>query len=130
MWIDITSYIIHWIMALSFFLMIPLPFFLKGMEGENLLFIKKIYRPIIHFAHAGIIGSIITGLFLIQEWLSWWTIAVFVLWLVIGAFLGLTAKSLRISMENNQSNSSLLKHSWILTSAVLTMFILKFANWF
>ncbi len=130
MWLEISSFIIHWLMALAFFMLIPLPFFLKGMEGENLLFIKKLYRPIMHFAHVGLIGSIITGIFLIQNGLSWWIIVVFVLWLTIGALLGLTAKNLRLSMENNNKDRSLLRFSYILTVAILGMFILKFANWF
>ncbi|SDH01164.1 hypothetical protein SAMN05192534_101313 [Alteribacillus persepolensis] len=130
MWFEIINFIIHWLTALSFFVLIPLPFFLKGMTGDNVYFIKKVYRPMIHIAHAGLIVSVITGLFLVQDWLSAWTFAVLILWLLIGAFLGLTAKSLRLSLEDETAKTPLLKHSTILTIAILIMFLLKFASWF
>ncbi|WP_240375406.1 hypothetical protein [Bacillus piscicola] len=127
MWVEIISFSIHWLMALAFFMLIPFPFFVKGMQGENLLFIKKVYRPITLFAHAAVIGTVVTGIFLIDEWLSWWTAAVFILWLVISAFLGMTAKSLRETLTTEEK-SPLLKHSTLLTIAVTVMFIFKFSK--
>ncbi|MFB5663999.1 hypothetical protein [Alteribacillus sp. HJP-4] len=129
MLLDIGSYVIHWLMALFFFLLIPFPFFIKGMDGENLAFIKKLYRPILILAHIGLIGSAVTGAVLITDWQNWWTAAVLIVWIGIGAFLGLTAKNLRLSMEG-KPETSLLPFSSLLTISILIMFLLKFSNWF
>lgn len=99
------------------------------MEEESALFIKRIYKWIIHFAHVAIVGTLITGIIIMDTWLSWWTLIIILLWLIIGAFLGFTAKSLKASLTSHEKQP-LLKHSTILSVAITVMFVIKFSGWF
>ncbi|WP_018922433.1 hypothetical protein [Salsuginibacillus kocurii] len=131
MWLYIISYALHWLMALFFFLLLPLPFLLKGATDVYRTWLLKTYRIIIHLAHLGVIGSLITGLFITETFLSAWMITVFILWLAISAFLGLTAKALRLEHSNavEKSQTDSFRNSLILSLLIFTMFAVKFFPW-
>ncbi len=129
-WTFILSLAIHWFMAIAFFMLIPFPFFIAGIKGESAIYIKKLYRPIMLFAHIALIGTIVTGIVLVEEWLSLWTVVVVLLWGIIATFLGLTAKSLRQSLASGEDDPRILFRSSMLSVAIFIMFIIKFFDWF
>ncbi|WP_100399223.1 hypothetical protein [Bacillus sp. FJAT-44742] len=131
----LTSYILHWVISIFFFLLIPLPFLYKGVDGSYRLPLFKIYRGIIHGAHAGIIIAFITGIILTDNWLSLWTVVVLVNWVAISAFLGLTSKQIRLLLsaekenkENKEAGDKLFQFSLLLSILIIFLFFIKFSN--
>ncbi|PSL51313.1 hypothetical protein B0H94_101226 [Salsuginibacillus halophilus] len=129
----IMTYVIHWLMALFFFLLLPFPFILKGVNGEQKFWLLNVYRWIFHLSHAGVIISLASGVMLADTYLSSWFFAVMILWLVISAMLGFTAKYARIIREGGAvsviEERRLFWFSLALSAAVFLMFVVKFAPW-
>ncbi|GAF66779.1 hypothetical protein BTS2_3683 [Bacillus sp. TS-2] len=136
----IVSYGIHVLIAVVFFILIPFPILIKGvgsLEPSKLVVLLKIYRRIISVAHVALIISFISGLLMIQNWLSLWTISVFLIWLGLGVLLGFTAKKVRLSLaslgnqqHNEEEIQSLFVFSLLLTLTIIVMFAVKILPYF
>ncbi|WP_209122278.1 hypothetical protein [Alkalihalobacillus sp. BA299] len=137
MFIDIIIYAIHLFISVIFFMLIPLPVLIhvNVTEGTGRIpLILKIYKKVIWAAHGALIVLLVTGLFMRFD-LSLWTIVVVAVWIVIGAYLGLTAKFVRESLEaidNKQPYEDLVykvkMFSTLLMLAIIAMFIIKFTD--
>ncbi|WP_062050898.1 hypothetical protein [Bacillus sp. JCM 19034] len=132
------SYAIHLLFSVVFFLLIPFVWLLKGslLEGNtiNVRKLLRFYKPVILIAHIGIITSVITGFYLASSWLNIWFAAVVFVWIAISAFLGMTAKYLRLVLEQLDANDNikenkfvkkLSRSSLLLTATIILMFALK-----
>lgn len=134
----IVSYAIHLLILIPFFILIPLPMFLRGHEYENftqtLLKLLKFYKVVIFISFGTYVIALLTGLYLRFE-LSLWIAIVILIWLAIGAFLWLTAKHFRLLLEEIESGAKTLKaledtkrYSRLLTIAIATMFLFKYGT--
>lgn len=136
--LDIISFALHYFFAIIFFILIPLPVFLRvsETEGENWLRkVTKIYKKILMIAHVALLVQIATGFVLRVDFSHWWTYAVLVIWVGIGAFLGLTQKYLRLieedMLEKRASEEPFAKarrFSTFLTLSIIAMFVLKYVQ--
>lgn len=132
------SYGVHLLTALVFLLLIPLPIFVrgKGLKGaEQLKRVLSLYKIIGIIAHGALVLALISGLLLNYNFLSVWLITVVVIWVAIGAFLGITAKYIRLTLEAINNSDSYDEHvaklktfSTILSFGIIVMFILKYVN--
>ena len=132
----IINYAIHIFVSILFFVMIPLPFLIRAsLQDDKDKLLKQllnVYKHLLWFAHGGIVIMIVTG-FLMKPAFSLWLIIVLLVWLALGAFLGLTAKYTRIVLEQLSTNShvedeivKLRRFSLFLSVAVIAMFLTKF----
>lgn len=136
MLLKIISYALHLLIVIPFFILLPLPVMLRSTEAEkdhkSLSKLLKIYKVFLMIAHVALVIAIVTGLHLRFE-LSVWVIGVVVVWLAIGAFLGLTAKYVRISLEaindgqdTEEPMKKTKKFSLLLTLSIAIMFVIKY----
>ncbi|GAE30860.1 hypothetical protein [Halalkalibacter hemicellulosilyticus] len=136
--LEIIFYGIHLVFSLFFFLLIPFVWLIKGsvIEGNvlNLQRLLRFYKPILFMAHIGVIVSLLTGMYLATSWFNLWFLAVFVVWLVLSAYLGITAKYVRLVLEQIEQHSALKssnivsklrRASLILMMMTVLMFALK-----
>ncbi|KMK76585.1 hypothetical protein [Alkalihalobacillus pseudalcaliphilus] len=136
----IISYGIHVLISVIFFILIPLPILIKGIpitDTNKLKVVFAIYRPIFKVAHGAIVLSFISGVVMVTDWLTSWTVAVILLWLIIGALLGITAKKMREMLEYFKENrelydemASLFQSTLWLSLAVIAMFAIKILPYF
>lgn len=139
MLVFILSYVLHLLVALVFFILLPLPVIIRATSAEGqeqLRKVLRIYKVVLLLGHGALIVSVITGLILRFEF-SLWMATVLLIWIVIGAYLGLTAKYVRMSLEaitqNNSYEEEIQKarlFSMLLTLGIIAMFIMKFAIYF
>lgn len=83
-------------------------------------------------AHISLVITLLTGLLMVEQWLSWWLLSIIVIWILIGALMGLTTKYLRLSYQAQLKNEPfgevrkrLSRYSLWLSVAIITMFVLK-----
>lgn len=136
--IDIISFTLHYFFAIIFFILIPLPVFLRVSETEGENWLRKvvnIYKKILMFAHIALVVQIATGFLLRVDFNNWWTYAVLVIWLAIGAFLGLTQKYIRFIQQamvekqpTEEPFAKARRFSMFLMVSIIAMFILKYVN--
>ncbi|WP_078554491.1 hypothetical protein [Bacillus alkalicellulosilyticus] len=132
----IISYGVHLLAAVLFFLLLPLPMLIRGTEPEGPEKVAKllsIYKIIIFLAHGALIIALITGLLMNFNLLSFWMVGVILVWVGIGAYLGLTAKYIRITLEAiankvsyEESLQKVKTFSFFLMLGVVAMFMLKY----
>ena len=130
------SYAFHMLVSVLFFVLIPFPFLIKGSlldEPGRFALLLKIYKRIIWLAHGGVIVAVVSGFLMTTQWFTVWFLIVFILWLVLSAMLGMTAKTVRIVGEKLESNkdaaddiSKLRLYSFLLMISILSMFMMKF----
>jgi hypothetical protein len=123
------------LVAILFFLLIPFPFLIKGSlldEPGRFQLLLIIYKRIIWIAHGGIIIAIVSGFLLTTQWFTAWFAIVVLIWLALSAFLGMTAKMVRIILEKMGNNltaedeiAKLRLYSFLLMIAILSMFLMK-----
>ncbi len=128
------SYGFHLLVSLLFFLLIPFSFLIKGLLNEKERFqqLLRIYSRIIWVGHGALIVSIITGFLMTSQWLSPWFLLVILIWIAIGAFLGMTAKMIRLTLaktdEGKEAEDEIAKlrlFSFLLMLSILSMFTAK-----
>ncbi|MDT8862830.1 hypothetical protein N0O92_21900 [Alkalihalobacillus sp. MEB130] len=130
------SYAFHMLVSVLFFVLIPFPFLIKGSlldEPGRFALLLKIYKRIIWLAHGGVIVAVVSGFLMTTQWFTVWFLIVFILWLVLSAMLGMTAKAVRIVREKLESDkdaaddiSKLRLYSFLLMISILSMFMMKF----
>jgi hypothetical protein len=135
----IIGYALHMVVSFLFFILIPFPLLIKGSLLDNtgkFIFLLRIYKRIIWFAHGGIIIALISGFMLSTQLVSVWFVSVLILWLIISALLGMTAKMVRIILEKKIENvetveeiKKLRLYSLLLMVGIITMFSLKFLRY-
>jgi hypothetical protein len=135
----IIGYALHMVVSFLFFILIPFPLLIKGSLLDNtgkFIFLLRIYKRIIWFAHGGIIIALISGFMLSTQLVSVWFVSVLILWLIISALLGMTAKMVRIILEKKIENvetveeiKKLRLYSLLLMIGIITMFSLKFLRY-
>ncbi|MFA9458692.1 hypothetical protein ACERJO_18260 [Halalkalibacter sp. AB-rgal2] len=136
--LEIIFYGIHLVFSLFFFLLIPFVWLIKGSLLErNVVALQRLlrfYKPILFIAHIGVIVSLLTGVYLATSWLNFWFLAVLVVWLVLSAYLGITAKYVRLVLEQIEQHSALKSYddvsklrraSLVLMIITVLMFALK-----
>ncbi|WP_017727439.1 hypothetical protein [Halalkalibacterium ligniniphilum] len=129
------SYGFHLLVSLIFFLLIPLPYLIKGSLLDNekaFQTLLKVYKRILWIAHGALIVALVSGLIMVSEWTDPWLWVVILIWLALGAFLGLTAKKVRLILEAYEKSEEPSEHvdqlklySFLLMLAILSMFTVK-----
>ena len=136
----LVSFGLHLLTAFVFFILIPLPVLLKAMNAEGAKALKKLlhfYKIILWLAHGALIVTLVTGLIMHFNFASFWLWVVLILWIAIGAYLGLSAKYLRICLEHldkgvsyEEALTKLQVYSVCLMLGIVAMFVIKYtANW-
>ncbi|WP_245308315.1 hypothetical protein [Halalkalibacter urbisdiaboli] len=134
----IISYGFHLVSSFIFFLLIPLPFLIKGTMGESGRFILllRVYKRMMWLAHGALILALVSGILMLTSWFSIWLLTVMGIWLAIGALLGLTAKMCRLTLERieikegAETEITKLRHfSLLLSLAIIVMFAIKFLRY-
>ncbi|WP_096199549.1 hypothetical protein [Bacillus sp. FJAT-45350] len=136
MLVHLISYGLHLLITLIFFVLIPLPIIIKAWSAEDnkkVARVLRIYKVVIMIAHGALIVALVTGLILHFDLTSLWIWVVILLWVAIGAYLGLTAKYVRMTLElldkNEPHKESLQKtmtYSVCLMLGIISMFVLKY----
>ncbi|MFC0558492.1 hypothetical protein [Halalkalibacter alkalisediminis] len=133
--IYLISYAFHMLVAVLFFLLIPFPFLIKGSlldEPGRFQLLLKIYKRIIWAAHGGVVVAVVSGILMTTNWFTVWFMIVTLIWLAISAFLGMSAKMVRVILEKQELHQStedeiakLRFFSFVLMIAILSMFLMK-----
>ncbi|WP_332633674.1 hypothetical protein [Halalkalibacter flavus] len=133
--IYLISYAFHMLVSVLFFVLIPFPFLIKGSlldEPGRFTLLLKIYKRIIWLAHGGVVIAIVSGFLMTTQWLTVWFFIVVLIWLALSALLGMTAKAVRIILENLEKDkkvedeiNKLRLYSFLLMIAILSMFMMK-----
>ncbi|MBU8907399.1 hypothetical protein [Desertibacillus haloalkaliphilus] len=135
MYAMIISYGLHLLSAVIFFILLPLPFLVKGMEQdgrERLTVLFRFYKSVLVVAHGALVFAFITGLWMYFNLASLWLWSIIIVWVALGAFLGVTLKNMRLSQEafSNQEDArttiaKVKRFSIFLSVAIVVMFVLK-----
>ena len=121
------SYYLHQIGFIIFLPFLILPFIVKkrAREGGSM----GIWKGLFHLGHLYLIVSFITGLVLTPNFASSWFWLVILLFIVIGAFMGMTAKYFRLASQNGAGTEKLTRFSGILAISILLITVLMFVRW-
>ncbi|ARK30896.1 hypothetical protein [Halalkalibacter krulwichiae] len=129
------SYAFHMLVSVLFFLLIPFPFLIKGSlldEPGRFQLLLKIYKKVIWAAHGGVVIAIVSGFLMTTQWFTIWFMIVVLIWLALSAFLGMTAKMVRVILErlggNQDAKDEIAKlrlYSFLLMISILSMFLMK-----
>lgn len=132
-------YGIHSFSAIVFGILLLLPFFAlrwKGKDGAQLEGALKFWRMEMHIAHLFVILSLVTGIILASSYTSTWFWLVIVVFLAMGALIGIVAKSLRLMTAAVGEKQSFEPHlrkltrlSFILAGTIVVMLILMNNRW-
>lgn len=121
------SHLLHQIGFIVFLPFIILPFVVKNRvrAGGSM----GLWKGVFHLGHLYIIVSLITGLVLTSDFASSWFWIVILLFIMIGAFMGMTAKTFRLAIQSGEGADKLIKFSGILAGAILLITFLMFVRW-
>ena len=140
MLIDIISYGLHLVTAFIFFVLIPLPVLLRAMKAKGDSKLNKLlrfYKIVLMIAHGALVVAVVTGFIMYFDLRSLWLWIVFLIWVAIGAYLGITAKYIRLTLERINEGAAYEDlfqktrvFSGCLTLGVLAMFVIKYISYF
>lgn len=125
----------YWVHAIAILVFVPflfLPVSIRQWENSGRPQASaSLWKGLFHLAHLYIVLSLITGLILVPSFTSSWFWLVIVLFLAVGAFLGITAKNFRLCLENGspQLFGKLKRFSALLAISTLLISILMFYRW-
>lgn len=125
----------YWVHAIAILVFVPFLFLPVSLrQGEHTgrpIAAASMWKGLFHLGHLYIILSLITGLILAPSYTSSWFWLVMVLFLAVGAFLGITAKNFRLSLENANPRhvAKLRRFSTLLAISILLITILMFYRW-
>jgi hypothetical protein len=130
------SFIIHNMSALVFLPLIFFPFVVSKWKKQGTVGKGRGWTILFQLAHVFLVLSVITGFILTYNFLSSWFWVVILVFLALGAMLGITAKNFRLAKEataNNQSSEAIMaklqRFSTILSLVVILMIILMVVRW-
>jgi hypothetical protein len=133
------SYIVHNLSSIIFLILLALPLMVnrwQSLQGEALVRAIKPWRAMAGAANFFLIVSLVSGAFMVEDWTSAWIWVVLIDFLMMGAFLGITLKALRLTSiaaaENQPVGASLqkaLRVSRLYALSTVIMFILMYAAW-
>lgn len=133
------SFWVHMIATILFIPFLFLPVMVRqwaARAAEGPFASMKMWKGLFHLAHLALVLSLVSGLFLNYSFTSSWFWVVLVVFLALGAVLGIAAKYLRLTVEGmeqkNQSSDSFAKlqrFSMILAFIILLMIVLMSARW-
>ncbi|NEU29268.1 hypothetical protein GN156_00520 [bacterium LRH843] len=136
----IISYAFHVLGSALFFTFIPFPYLIKGTLSDkkgHFSLLLRIYRRLFWLAHGILVVSLVSGFLLSTNWASTWFIIVLVIWVIIGLYVGLGAKMIRVILEKIENNqdadleiAKLRQYSLLLSFTVIAMFAAKIMNYF
>ena len=130
------SLLIHQIIAILFLIVIPLPIIaLMKVRSETPLYSARTWKVLVMLANIALFVSLITGFMIYPIFTSfrvWFSVALI---LIIGAFLGIFSKQLKLYMnENNEEmKPKYLKKISKVGFAYIAVTIITFAfmsNWY
>lgn len=120
------SLLLHQIGFVVFLPFIVLPFVVKGQVKAGKM---GFWKGLFDLAHLYLIISLITGVVLTSNFASSWFWIVIILFLMMGAFMGLTAKYFRLAVEKQEGSDKLVRFSSILAGVTLFMTLVMFVRW-
>ncbi len=133
------AYGIHSFSALVLAILILLPFQtmrLRRMTPGRIASSLKPWLILLHLAHLFLVIALITGLLLRPNFASSWFWVAILVFIILGAFLGITAKALREvvgTAKNKQPHSEqlqrLTRFSVLLSLSVIVMILLMVFRW-
>jgi hypothetical protein len=133
------SYVLHMLSTIVFVSLLALPWMIRNLpqrSHEEFLRSLKIWRIITHAANLFLIVTLITGIAMATSYLSTWFWLVMIVFLAMGAFLGIVAKSLRLVMEASaqkrafdQPLKKLTRFSNWLAFSIIVMIFLMYVRW-
>ncbi|GAB7389319.1 hypothetical protein BSNK01_31570 [Bacillaceae bacterium] len=127
------NYMIHMLSALIFIVLLPLPFFVRRLvkDGRPAAGALQAWRRIVDIAHLFLVVSLATGLWMRPDFSSLWFWLVIAVFIVMGAALGMVAKSLRLLRDSAgqgrtlaEEQRKLVRFSSLLSVTILVMFML------
>lgn len=135
---------LHSVSAIVFLVLLPLPLLIRRLVRNNnqsqAVPTLRTWKIILILAHVFLIVSFISGLLMGYSadpsfrWLvSFWFISVMVIFVALGAFLGMTLKSVRLAiMDSGQPDQTVLlklqRQSRLLSLTIIGIFILMFVS--
>ncbi|WP_170008521.1 hypothetical protein [Bacillus fonticola] len=136
---------LHSLSAIVFLLILFFPFFIRRhlvRSPEKLAYSLKRWKQLFLIAHIFLIISLLTGIEMAYradssfQWVtSLWFISVLIVFLLLGALLGIVMKYTRIAITSSGSGDShntvhikLQKFSWLLSSSILVILVLMFIS--
>lgn len=122
-------YAIHVVSALVFILLIPLPFFVMKMkknDAEKNQGQLKFWRIVLLMAHLALVISLVSGFIMTPVYTSGWFWTVMVVFVALGALLGIVMKNVRLLTEKSDGAvwNRLMRMSVLLSVAILIQFML------
>jgi uncharacterized membrane protein len=130
------GFIIHNMSALVFLPLIFFPFVVSKWKKQGAVGKGRGWTILFQLAHVFLVLSLITGFILTYNFLSSWFWVVILVFLALGAMLGITAKNFRLAKEataNDQSSEAIMaklqRFSTILSLVVILMIILMVVRW-
>lgn len=130
----------YWVHAIAILVFVPflfLPVSIRQWEKSGRpLASASIWKGLFHLGHLYIVLSLITGLILAPSYTSSWFWFVILIFLAVGALLGITAKYFRLSLENTKQHpnsrvhlAKLRRFSTLLAISILLISILMYYRW-
>jgi hypothetical protein len=133
------TYMIHMLSAIVFLPVLLLPFLAKRWEqlsAEELGQAAKRWRILLIVVHAGLVISLITGIVLSFDYTSSWFWLSIIVFLALGAFLGITLKQVRLIGQAAQQGgeispvlAKLIRFSWLLAITYVLIMVLMSSRW-
>lgn len=132
-------YGIHVLTTLVFVLLLLLPFYSRKLTpdaGSTSSGSLNFWRIVFHIAHLMLIVSLATGIWMAPSYTSSWFWLVIIVFLAMGAFLGISAKSLRLVAEGIANRTDytsafrkLNRFSLLLSVTITIMVVLMTYRW-
>jgi hypothetical protein len=133
------TYILHMLSAIVFIGLLAFPFVAKKLaqrSHDEIFRSLKAWRIVVLAAHLFLIIALVTGIWMTSGYSSTWFWMVIAVFLAMGAFLGIVAKSLRLVMQAvsqmqaiDQPFKKLTRFSNLLALSIVVMIALMYARW-
>jgi hypothetical protein len=137
--LDQMVYGLHVLTTIVFSLLLVLPFYARKIAANASAATKgtlSFWRMTFHLAHLMIVVALVTGLLMTPSFTSSWFWVVILVFLAMGAFLGISAKSLRLvtaGITNRTDYTPALRKlnrfSLMLSVTIVVMVLLMIVRW-
>lgn len=126
------SYLLHIVGVIIFVPFLFLPVIVRQWDASKRAFGSLgIWKGLFHLGHLYLIISLITGLVITSNFASSWFWLVVLLYIMLGAFMGITAKYFRLVTNNGKGMEieKLKRFSSILAAVIFLITVLMFVRW-